>query len=112
MSIPETLEINALLEEGGLDLPFHVETCDINLPELQEDPIKICIEKCRLAAKYTQGPVLVEDTSLCFGALQGMPGPYIKYFLETLGNDGLWKLVEPFEDRSAYAVCNVGFSGM
>jgi hypothetical protein len=45
-------------------------------------PVQICIEKARLAAYYTKGPVLVEDTSLCFGALKGLPGPYIKWFLE------------------------------
>lgn len=45
-------------------------------------PSQICIEKARLAAHYTKGPVLVEDTSLCFGALKGLPGPYIKWFLE------------------------------
>lgn len=28
---------------------------------------------------------MVEDTSLCFNALQGLPGPYIKWFLDKLG---------------------------
>jgi hypothetical protein len=31
-------------------------------------------EKCRIAAKIVGGPVLVEDTSLCFNALNGLPG--------------------------------------
>lgn len=35
----KTREINALLEEGGLDLPFEVATLDIELPEIQDDPI-------------------------------------------------------------------------
>ena len=53
--------------------------------------------KCRLAAQYTKGPVLVEDTSLCFTALQGLPGPYIKHFLDGLGNEGLYKLLAAHE---------------
>lgn len=34
------------------------------------------------------GPVLIEDTCLCFNALGGMPGPYIKWFLEKIGPEG------------------------
>ena len=30
----------------------------------------------------------VKDTALCFKALGGLPGPYIKYFLKELGHEG------------------------
>lgn len=33
-------------------------------------------------------PVMVEDTCLCFHALGGLPGPYIKWFLQKLGHEG------------------------
>lgn len=52
-------------------------TCDIHLPELQEDPTVIAIEKTRLAAEYVGGPVLVEDTSLCFNALVRIIHTYV-----------------------------------
>uniref|UniRef100_A0A2I3GA96 Inosine triphosphatase n=1 Tax=Nomascus leucogenys TaxID=61853 RepID=A0A2I3GA96_NOMLE len=52
-----------------------------------------------------QGPVLVEDTCLCFNALGGLPGPYIKWFLEKLKPEGLHQLLAGFEDKSAYALC-------
>lgn len=32
-------------------------------------------------------------------------GPYIKWFLEKVGHDGLNKMLEGFEDKSAYAQC-------
>jgi inosine triphosphate pyrophosphatase len=51
----------------------------------------------------------VEDTSLCFNALNGLPGPYIKWFYESLGNDGLVKLLDAFEDKSGYAQCVLSF---
>ena len=35
-------------------------------------------EKCAEASRRISGPVIVEDTSLCFNALGGLPGPYIK----------------------------------
>jgi inosine triphosphate pyrophosphatase len=31
-----------------------------------------------------------QDTALLFKALGGLPGPYIKDFLDTLGHDGLF----------------------
>ncbi|GJP41596.1 hypothetical protein CLOM_g1251 [Closterium sp. NIES-68] len=46
----------------------------IDLPELQGEPEDISKEKARLAAAKVGGPVLVEDTCLCFNALGGLPG--------------------------------------
>jgi inosine triphosphate pyrophosphatase len=51
---------------------------------------------------------MVEDTSLCYNALKGLPGAYIKDFLTKLGNEGLYTLVSGFEDKSAYAQCLFG----
>ncbi|QVM11743.1 nucleoside triphosphate pyrophosphohydrolase ham1, variant 2 [Coccidioides posadasii str. Silveira] len=56
------------------------------------------------------GPVLTEDTALEFNALGGLPGPYIKWFLEKLGHEGLNKLLYAFEDKSAVAVCTFAFA--
>ena len=39
----------------------------------------VSLEKCKLASLQVNGPVLVEDTSLCFNALGGLPGVYIKW---------------------------------
>ena len=38
--------------------------------------------------------VMVEDTCLCFNALKGLPGPYIKWFLQKLGREYwfAWKI--------------------
>jgi inosine/xanthosine triphosphate pyrophosphatase family protein len=49
------------------------------------------------------GPALVEDTSLCFNALGGLPGVYIKWFLQKLGHDGLNRMlvVRPSGSRAA-----------
>eukprot|EP00828_Plagiopyla_frontata_P018747 TRINITY_DN239_c0_g1_i2.p1 TRINITY_DN239_c0_g1~~TRINITY_DN239_c0_g1_i2.p1 ORF type:complete len:122 (-),score=23.08 TRINITY_DN239_c0_g1_i2:93-458(-) len=40
-----------------------------------------------------------------YNALKGLPGPYIKWFLEKLGHEGLNKLLAGYEDKSAYAQC-------
>ena len=63
-----------------------------------------------VAAQEAQGSVIVEDTSLCFNALNGMPGPYIKWFLEKTGHEGLNNMLAAYEDKSAYAQCIFAFS--
>ena len=84
---------------------FELDNAKIDLPELQGEPEEVAIEKAKLAAKEINGAVLIEDTSLCFNALGGLPGVYIKWFFEKIGNDGLCKMLEGFEDKSAYAQC-------
>ena len=54
--------------------------------------------------------MIVEDTCLCYNALKGMPGPYIKWFLDAIKPEGLFKLLAGFEDKSAYALCIFGYS--
>ena len=53
---------------------------------------------------------MVEDTCLCFNALKGLPGPYIKWFLQRLGHEGLNAMLVGFEDKTAYALCTFAFS--
>lgn len=91
-------------------LPFHLTNKKIDLPELQGDPTDIAIEKCKLAAIQVNGPVFSEDTCLCFNALNGMPGPYIKWFLEKCGHDGLNGMLDGFVDKTAYAQTIIAFT--
>jgi ribokinase/non-canonical purine NTP pyrophosphatase (RdgB/HAM1 family) len=102
-------EIKQILS-GGQDSPFELTNQKIELPELQGDPAEIAKEKCRLAAEAVHGPVFTEDTSLCFNALNGLPGPYIKWFLEGCGHDGLNRMLDGFDDRSAYAQTIVAYT--
>ncbi|KAI0983653.1 hypothetical protein GJ496_011371 [Pomphorhynchus laevis] len=88
---------------------IEVVTADIDLPELQGEPDFIVKEKCRTAMKTLGQSVVVEDTSLCFNALGGLPGPYIKWFLKALRPEGLYRLLHGFEDKSAYATCTLAF---
>ncbi|WOG83182.1 hypothetical protein DCAR_0102356 [Daucus carota subsp. sativus] len=93
-------EVRAIL---GQSIPF--QSLKLDLPELQGEPEDISKEKARLAAKEVNGPVLVEDTCLCFNSLKGLPGPYIKWFLQKIGHEGLNNMLLAYEDKSAYALC-------
>jgi len=102
-------EVNMILAAEDLGA-FRVQHVDISLPELQGDPLEIASHKCMLAAEEVQASVIVEDTSLCFNALNGMPGPYIKWFVEAVGNDGLYDMLRSAEDKSAFCQCTLAFS--
>lgn len=90
-------------------LPFSVTNHKVDLPELQGEPLEIAKEKCAEAAKRVGGAVITEDTSLCFAALSGLPGPYIKWFLENCGHDGLNNMIAFSQDKTAYAQTVVAF---
>ena len=97
-------ELNDMFNEYFKDI--QVKQLDIDLPELQGLPEDIVRGKLKLAlekSKDLEGPVLVEDTSLCFNAYGGLPGPYIKYFLKAIKQEGLYKMACAFEDHSAFA---------
>jgi inosine triphosphate pyrophosphatase len=73
---------------------FQLKSVALDLPELQGKPEEVAREKARSAARLVEGPVLVEDTSLCFRALNGLPGCYIKDFLGAVGHDGLNRMLQ------------------
>lgn len=52
----------------------------------------------------------MEDTCLCFNALGGLPGPYVKHFMQNVGPEGLKKLISSFHDQSGYAQCTFAYS--
>ena len=97
-------------DSNNLPFAFNVRTINVDLPEIQEvNTEAIAKEKALLAAQLAGGPCVVEDTSLKFHALGGMPGPYIKWFQEKLKSDGLYKILMAYEDKSATASCTLAF---
>ncbi|MCJ1234496.1 nucleoside triphosphate pyrophosphohydrolase ham1 [Varicellaria rhodocarpa] len=91
----------------------HLSSRSLDLTEIQGTIEEISVDKCTRAALAVNGPVLVEDTCLCFDALKGLPGPYMnnsKWFLEELGHQGLNNLLSAYEDKSAEAVCTFAYS--
>lgn len=66
--------------------------------------------QCKAAALLVNGPVLTEDTSLSFAALGGhLPGPYIKWFMQDIGHDGLNRMLNGFTDKNAAALCTFAY---
>jgi len=88
-----------------------IEQLDIDLPEIQElDPKEIIRKKLLEAFNHAQGEFIVEDTSLYFDCLKGLPGPMIKWFLQTIGNSGLAEIAEKLGNDRAEAKTMIGYA--
>lgn len=80
-------EINSIL---GTD--HKVSTIDI--PEIQSLNLdEVISHKAKAAYAIIKKPVLVEDVSLNIKSLKGLPGPFVKFFLVTVGTEGTVKLL-------------------
>lgn len=84
---------------------------NIDVPEIQElDSRKVIEAKLVEAKKRHDGQFVVEDTSLHLDCLGGLPGPFIKWFMQTMGAEGIWSLAEKHGNYVAYATATVGYS--
>jgi non-canonical purine NTP pyrophosphatase (RdgB/HAM1 family) len=85
----------------------------IDLDELQSlDLREITEHKARQAYEHIKNPVLVEDIAFTIYALGKLPGPFIKWFINEVGYEGLCRLADSDPDRKAKtAVCYAYFDG-
>ncbi|MBU3964852.1 RdgB/HAM1 family non-canonical purine NTP pyrophosphatase [Patescibacteria group bacterium] len=96
-------EVNEIL---GRDL----QQIDVELFEPQGlDVAEIVKKKARDAFHKTGKFVLVEDTGLEFTAWKGLPGAFIKWFIQSVGNEGILKMLEGEKNRKAITKTAVGF---
>lgn len=86
-------------------LGIEVEAKSIDCPEIQADTIE---EVAKFSSKYAsdvlQEDTLKNDSGLIIPALNGFPSAYTKYVEQTIGVDGVLKLMEGIENREAYFV--------
>jgi non-canonical purine NTP pyrophosphatase (RdgB/HAM1 family) len=88
---------------------IHLEPFDHDLPEIQSlDLEAIVSDKARRAFAEVGRPVVVEDISAGLIELNGLPGPFIKYFEKQLGNDALHVLASS-ESAEAIVTCLIGY---
>lgn len=59
------------------------------------------------ALGYPDQPVLVEDSGLIVEAWNGLPGAFTKWFMQSVGNEGLLRMLSSDVARAARAVCAV-----
>ena len=62
---------------GELAQGYEIVNEGLDLEEIQGEAVEIAKTKVMLAATKVNTPVLTEDVSLCFNAMNGLPGPYM-----------------------------------
>lgn len=91
-------------------LGFDLDHQKVELDELQSTDLHVIVEhNLRQAYEVCVKPVLVEDVSLVFNALNDLPGPYIKWFVEHAGDEACCRMLDGFDDRSAVIRCTFGY---
>lgn len=65
------------------------------------DIVTIAATSLKEVQKRISGPIIVEDSGLYISSLNGFPGPYSAYVYETLGCEGILKLLEGQINREA-----------
>jgi len=93
---------------------FNIELEHINLAytEVQGTLEEVAIYGAKYACEKLNKPVIVEDAGLFIKALNDFPGTYSSYVQETLGNQGILKLMENInnpEDRYAEFRSVIGY---
>lgn len=84
-----------------------IEQVKIDIPEIQADTNEeVAINSSKYAFSKINEMVLKNDGGLVIPKLKGFPGVYARYAEETIGAEGILKLMEDFEgsDREAYFI--------
>lgn len=90
-------------------LGMPIKHINLELDEIQSLDLKKIVEhKLRQAFKLIKHPVVVEDVSLEFKALGGLPGTFVKFFVERVPFKTLCSAI-PNSNRLATARCVIGF---
>lgn len=86
-----------------------LQQLDLELDEIQTLDSQTLIEhKLNQSATLHDGAFIVEDVSLSITGMNGLPGPYIKHFLKTIGLEGIVKLANTFGSE-ATLTCTIGY---
>lgn len=86
-------------------LGFEIDNIKIDCPEIQADTFE---EVANFSSKWASEKLgcstLKNDSGLVIPALKGFPGVYTHYADDTIGEDGVLKLMQGIENREAYFV--------
>ncbi len=92
-------------------LGIEVMAKKIECPEIQADTIEeVSMYSSQYASNLLQESTLKNDSGLVIPALKGFPAAYTKYVEETLGEDGILKLMEGIENREAYFIESLAYT--
>lgn len=89
----------------------NVDYRKINLDEIQSSNLdEVVKHKAKQAYRIAKRPVLVEDVALGVDDLGGLPGPFIKFFVDIPnGLSKICRMCDGLKSRRATAICVFGY---
>ncbi len=88
-----------------------IDHVSLDLPEHRSDNVEeIARGKAHYAFQTLKAPCIVDDTGLFIDALNGFPGPYAAYTLNSIGNAGILKLMDGVTDRNARFITAIAYA--
>ncbi len=94
------------LLEASRILGFEPASVDVDLPEVQSlDLFEVLRHKADSAAAAVEGAIVVEETGLELDAMNGFPGPLVKWMLEAMGPEGIARIAQSTDSVVAHARC-------
>lgn len=98
------------LREVSHILGYDLEKIHLELMEPQDMDLEVIARaKAEEAFAQIRKPVLVEDTGWYFDAWHGLPGPFAKFFMETVGCSGVLKMLGDESRRGCVAKTVVAY---
>lgn len=89
---------------------YELERIRTSYPEIQAEKLEDTIRPgLEWLMQRHMVPLMIDDSGFFVDALKGFPGVYSSYVFKTIGCDGILRLMEGVEDRSARFECCIGF---
>jgi len=95
------------------ELNIQLETYDYDIIEPQSDSLtEIAKSKVMQAYKIVKQPCVALDSGFYIEALNGFPSVFVRYTLDTIGVEGILKLMDGIETRTCmFKECLAFFNG-
>jgi len=88
-----------------------VEQRNVGYTEIQADSLEeVAAFGIEEVKEKLDGPVMIEDAGLFIESLKGFPGVYSAYIFDTIGNEGILRLMDGIEDRRAVFRSVLGYA--
>ena len=90
---------------------LEVDHVALEVPEHRSsDVAEIARRKAQYAYSQLNTPLIVDDTGFFIDALNGFPGTYAAFVLNSIGNAGILKLMEGVPDRNARFTTGIAYA--
>lgn len=94
------------IAEARLAVGAELEAVEVDLPEIQSlDYHEVLRAKAEEAWRRIGRPLVVEEAGLDLAALNGFPGPLVKWLLQAVGAEGIARTAASSGDVRAAARC-------